>query len=297
MPISAMTFDQFAETFCRTIERLYARSGADAWKLSLAEFSAALHRGVSRRFADVAISPPIAEQIEFLESLHVEDLALATACLAGQESAWEHFVERYRPVVASFARATIGDRSQADEVTDSIWADLYGFRTGDGSHRAPLEHYHGRSGLASWLRVVVARREADAWRVSRRTESLDGNGNGARRGINASAEHSDPDRNRLIPMLRDALDDALAALDSRDKLRLSYYYVQELTLAQIAAIAGEHESTVSRSLARTRVEIRRAVERVLKRKFRLSDDQIGRCFDYAVEDWAFDLTRALAKAK
>ena len=297
MPICAMTFDQFAGTFRQTIERLYSRSGARAWNLSLASFTAALHRSLSRRFADVVSPPPIEAQVIFLESLHVEDLALAAACLAGEKSAWEHFVERYRPVVARFARATIGDRSQADEVAGSIWADLYGLGAGAG-HGSPLEHYHGRSGLASWLRVVVARREADAWRASRRIESLDvdGNGNGARRIVSA-VEQSDPDRDALIPMLREALDDALAALDSRDKLRLSYYYIQELTLAQIAAIADEHESTVSRSLARTRVEIRRSVEHVLKRKYRLSDDQIARCFEYAVDDWAFDLTRAMAKAK
>lgn len=297
MPMSAITFDQFAGTFCDTIERLYARSGAGAWNLPLGGFSVALYRSFSRRFADLAISPPVADQVAFLESLHVEDLALAAACLAGEKSAWEHFVEKYRPVVDNFARAAIGDRSQAQEIADSIWADLYGLKAGTGPQHPPLEHYHGRSALASWLRVVVARREVDAWRALRRTESLDGNGNRARDRVSGIVDDSDPDRNKLIPMLRDALDDALAALDPKDKLRLSYYYVQELTLAQVAAIVGEHESTVSRSLARTRVEIRRSVERTLKRKYRLSDDQVGRCFDYALEDWAFDLTRALAKAK
>jgi IS30 family transposase len=88
--------------------------------------------------------------------------------------------------------------------------------------------------------------------------------------------------------------DALAA---RDRLCLSYYYVQELTLAETGALLGEHESTVSRRLARTRAEIRRNVEDALRKDYRLNDDQIGRCFEYALGDWPFDLARALEPAK
>jgi len=41
MPMSANTLDQFARTFRDTIERLYARSGAGGWNLSLGGFSVA----------------------------------------------------------------------------------------------------------------------------------------------------------------------------------------------------------------------------------------------------------------
>jgi len=61
------------------------------------------------------------------------------------------------------------------------------------------------------------------------------------------------------------------ALAPRDRLRLSYYYVQELTLAETGALLGEHESTVSRGLARIRAEIRRNVEGALRKDYGLSD--------------------------
>jgi hypothetical protein len=73
--------------------------------------------------------------------------------------------------------------------------------------------------------------------------------------------------------------------------------VQELTLAEIAALVGEHESTVSRGPARARVKIRAAVERALRRTYHLSNDQINRCFEYAAEDWSFDLRRVLTDIK
>jgi len=95
----------------------------------------------------------------------------------------------------------------------------------------------------------------------------------------------------------EALTCALTAVSPRDRLRLSYYYVQGLTLAETASLIGEHESTASRNLARTRLAIRRHVERRLRREHRLSDDQIGRCFEYATEDWMFDLKQALAQGK
>ena len=46
-------------------------------------------------------------------------------------------------------------------------------------------------------------------------------------------------------------DPVLDALAPRDRLRLAYYYVEELTLAEIGKLLGEHEATVSRKLERT----------------------------------------------
>jgi IS30 family transposase len=97
-------------------------------------------------------------------------------------------------------------------------------------------------------------------------------------------------------MVRCELHKTIDALSARDRLRLSYY-VQELTLAETGALLGEHESTVSRGLARIRAEIRRSVECALRKDYRLSDDQIDKCFEYAVGDWPFDLARALEPAK
>ncbi len=50
----------------------------------------------------------------------------------------------------------------------------------------------------------------------------------------------------------------------RDRLRLAYYYVDDLTLAQIGKLLGEHEATVSRKLERTRADLKRCVEVALR---------------------------------
>jgi DNA-directed RNA polymerase specialized sigma24 family protein len=107
----------------------------------------------------------------------------------------------------------------------------------------------------------------------------------------------DPDRARLIAALEHSLREALNTLSPGDRLRLSYYYVHDLTLAQTAALTREHESSTSRNLARARAAIRDRVTRTLRREYGFSDDQVSLCFEYATGDWPFDLGRMLALGK
>jgi RNA polymerase sigma-70 factor len=290
--------DRFILTYRSVVERLYSESGAARWKLSASDFAAALHRSYSRRFGDGAELDRSAGTA-FLRSLHVRDLALATACHAGIQDAWATFIKEFRPAAEAIARSLISDPARASDAADSIWADLYGVREAERANRkSPLVHYHGRSSLKAWLRVVIARRQVDEWRAARpAAESLDAHDNGYRDGATACVSDNDPDRARLLVALSGALNAAIAALEPRDKLRLSYYYVHELTLAEVAAIFGEHESTASRKIAAARVEIRHAVEAALRQEHGLSNDQITRCFEFAVEDWPFDLGRVLSQTK
>jgi len=73
-------------------------------------------------------------------------------------------------------------------------------------------------------------------------------------------------------------------LPARDRLRLSCYYVQELTLAETGRMMKESEATVSRQLARTRREIRTAIERHLRQQAKLGDEEIKECFASVSED-------------
>jgi len=66
-----------------------------------------------RRFAEAlessaerARAGPEAGALErYLGALHLEDLALACACAAGDESAWEHFILEQRPFLYRAANA------------------------------------------------------------------------------------------------------------------------------------------------------------------------------------------------
>ena len=209
---------------------------------------------------------------------HSADLELARLCAEGDEHAWERFVREYRPLLYRAADAL--DRTQgARDIADSLYADLYGIKTSGGERQSLLRYYEGRSSLATWLRAVLAQRFVDRVRVQRRVEPLSDDDHAS-----AHTEVPDPDRARYLALVRDALARAVAGLTPRDRLRMGCYYVQELTLAETGRVMKESEATSSRQLARSRLAIRREVERHLRAEAHLSDEEITACFASVADD-------------
>jgi RNA polymerase sigma-70 factor (ECF subfamily) len=302
---------EFLGTHSQLLAQLHAGAAADRWGVARDEFAAALLRSGLYRFNRTLPSGELLET--YLRSLHLEDMALVCALRIGSEPAWEEFVGRYRPILYAAARAIVGSggEARARELADSLYAELYGLNGAGGARgRALLDYFHGRSKLATWLRTVLAQRHIDALRAAKRTESLeDDESIGHDEGPLGRAAVSrtdavgagDPDRTRLLPQLRQAIAAALSALAPGERLLLSLYYVQELTLAQVARLRGVHEATISRQIEGVRRELRQSIERTLASggsgsggRVGLSPAEIELCFSYAQDDWAFDLGSALS---
>jgi RNA polymerase sigma-70 factor, ECF subfamily len=261
------------------VARLSRQAQASRWGLSDRAFAAALERSAARALSDGVQEDQRVER--YVASLHLEDLALATACAEGHDAAWDHFVLEYRPVLYRSADA-IDPGGGARELADSIYADLFGLQERDGQRRSLFRYFHGRSSLATWLRAVLAQRLVDRVRSSRRLTPLDDEEVVPPALVSAPAP--DPDTGRFVALIRHALLRALALLPDRDRLRLGCYYREDLTLAQTGRLLGEHEATVSRQLARTRKVIRAEVERHLRTERGLSEAEIARCFECTIED-------------
>jgi RNA polymerase sigma-70 factor (ECF subfamily) len=306
----AQTLAEFRKAHARSIERLHTEALAAVpalrGALSIEQFAPALHRSAGSRFG--AATPGADAVRTYLESLHGADLALACACAAGSEAAWEHFMTAFRPALYAAARAVAGE-SEGRDLADSLYADLYGLKEREGQRKSLFDYFHGRSKLSTWLRAVLAQRHVDAVRAARRTVSLHEESAGdeaapLRDTLAASstfagqaqqASAAEPERQRYLAILQAALTAAIGTLEPRERLRLSYYYVQELTLAQIGRLLGEHEATVPRKLDRVRGELRRNVERTLREEKKLSDAQVQLCYEYARQDWPFDLAGVLSQ--
>jgi RNA polymerase sigma factor (sigma-70 family) len=308
------------------LDSLHAQSQAARWNVSQEAFSAALFGSASRHFGPALPATPALEA--YLRGLHLDDLALACTLRHGSEAAWTEFLAAYRPLLYAAARAIVGaaGEARARELADSLYSELYGVacspenRSAENAsteNRRPLlDYFHGRSKLATWLRAVLAQRHIDSLRIAQRLQPLDESPNRDQsdRGdpahptiasVNSftTPDACDPDRQRLIPHLREAFSESLAALPPPDRLLLSLYYVQELTLAQIARLRGVHEATISRQLERLRRELRANTQRALAAgrlpetghaaRAGLSTAEIQLCFAYALEDWPFDLASQL----
>lgn len=261
------------------VERLHRQAGADRWQLPLEPFADALERSARRSFSGDA---PDARALEkYLASLHLADLALACACAEGNTDAWDHFVAAYRPVLYRAADA-IDPSGGAREAADSLYGELFGLSERNGERRSHFRYFHGRSSLPTWLRAVLAQRHVDRLRSVRRLDPLPADeAPGALAGTAAAVN---PAWLRYLGLVRQCLAAAIAALEPRDRLRLASYYAQDLTLAQIGRLLGEHEATVSRQLARTRRHLREQVEQALRERERMSDAEIGECFAAVVQD-------------
>jgi RNA polymerase sigma-70 factor (ECF subfamily) len=256
--------------------RLYRKARAERWGVPVAAFAEALERSVAQWSAGRA---PGGDVEPYLSKLHVEDLALACACAAGHDAAWDHFVIEYRPGLYRAADA-LDHTGGARELADALYAELYGLKERDGARATLFRYYHGRSSLATWLRAVLTQRHIDHRRADRRLESLSDEDASTSPVLESTP---DPDRQRFLAAIATALSAALSALAARDRLRLGCYYAQQMTLAQIGRLLHEHEGTVSRHLTRTRRAIRSDVENRLRKKG-LGDREIEECFASVMED-------------
>ncbi len=280
---------EFVARYAPGLARLYDRARAARWNLGAEVLSEAVARGALK---SGALETDRVEQ--YLDALHAEDLALALACKDGNSRAWEHFIASLRPPLYAAARAIAGDEMRGRELADSLWADLYGLEVRDGTRRSLLEYFHGRSSILTWLRAILAQRHVDYIRSQSRAQPLDDAVEVLR--IDPNSNHDEaggPERARYVRMLATALDLALKTLAPQDRMRMAYYYRHELSLKEIGRLMNEHESTVSRKLARTRDRLKSEIERRLRDIDRLSQEQIRLCYDFAAGDLKFDLARAL----
>jgi RNA polymerase sigma factor (sigma-70 family) len=290
-------------------EYFYSASRAERWDVTRETFAETLCRSAEKRFGESV--PELSEARSYLQALYLEDLALACGCRQGNPQAWEYFFQTYRETLYAAARAVVGrasmNEARARDLADSLYGELYGgnLRSGDSAseRRSLFAYFHGRSKLATWLRAVLAQRHVNAFRAARHTESLEESNEGAAanpgKDSYAVARLSvarfvspDPDGQRAVPVMQEALVAALSSLPSRDRLRLALYYLRDMTLAQIGRLLSEHEATTSRQLERIRKDIRCTVEELLRAKH-LSAAEIHMCFSAAQDEWPFDLSTAL----
>jgi len=305
------SLDLFLAQFSQLIAVLHAEAKCARWELSLEVFADALRRSAAKRFG--AANPSPDEMEAYLKSLHLEDLALACACSEGKENAWEFFIAHFRQDLRNAANAILSGSGQAgegraEELADSLYGELYGVRSSEGGQRKSLfEYFHGRSKLSTWLRAVLAQKHVDLLRTSGKTVSFEEEKESESfrdPAIQTKFAAPDPDREIYLSRVARCLSAALAALTPRERMVLACYYVDRLTLAEIGRMLREHESTISRQLDRTRRALRENVEQSLRlgspaRNGCAADPgldaaQVELAFEYAVEDWPFDLSQALS---
>lgn len=216
----------------------------------------------------------------FLDGLHADDLCLVVACEQRDESAWGDLVQGFGATVRSAARSASSNEEMADDLAQSIWAELHGLKArADGKVAGKLAYYSGAGSLGGWLRAVVGQLAIDQHRRQARlvqTEEdsdLDKLAQDSDREEEAlSVFHSSPNPEAALAGelaakdVEKALAQTIAELDDQDRLLVKLYYFDGLRLREAGAVLGVHEATASRRLTRIHVEVRKRVEQFLMKE-------------------------------
>ena len=268
---------------------LYEKSGARGFGFSAEQFGSILKEVCAKYLPQDASKFQVQE---FCCNLRVEELALARACAAGHERAWEHFLTRYREKLYEIAAYITKEASAARELADSLYADLYGTTTRGGQRVCKLASYTGRGSLEGWLRTVMAQEHVNRYRKQRRLVSLDEE---SEEGTQFAAKEPTPSTT-IDPKVELATDQALKSLSSEDRFVLAAYFLDDRTLAEIGRTLGIHESTISRKLDKISKSLRKQILASLVRGG-MRHRQAQEAMDVDVRDLSLNIRKHMLQEK
>ena len=267
--------EQIELLFSDGAKRLSARA-ADNYGLSLDSLRSRIKSAVQKYLLrdDENVSASVIK--EFIEKLQADDLCLIVACEQGHQKAWNDLVERFSTTVRSAARSAAANEDGADDLAQSIWAELHGLRRGDdGQPAGKLAYYSGRGSLAGWLRAVVAQLAIDQHRKQSRLVQTEEDADFDRliqhgqeqRGWSGGDAVLNPEVETSQKIagaeMQAALSRAIKQLSAEDRLLVKLYYFDGLRLREAGVLLGVHEATASRRLTRIHSDLREGVEGIL----------------------------------
>jgi RNA polymerase sigma-70 factor, ECF subfamily len=265
---------------------LHSKSGSEKLGLTLEAFTVILCE-IGEKHGPSASAH---ELRTLLLTLRIDELALARACAAGHNSAWEIFLTRFREKLYQSALRIAREDSAARELADTLYADLYGTNLRDGQRVSKLASYTGRGSLEGWLRTVLAQEYVNRYRRTKRLVSLEEESEDGTQFPSPEPEAT----SSADPRLTQATDEALALLPAEDRTILAAYYLDGRTLAEIARMLRVHESTISRKVDKLAKSLRKQILAGLSRRG-MSRRQAEEALEIDVRDLQVDIRRRLAQ--
>ncbi|MGQ0508448.1 MAG: sigma-70 family RNA polymerase sigma factor [Myxococcaceae bacterium] len=201
------------------------------------------------------------------DALHASDLLLAFAALRGHSAALTELDQRI--VTATHAAVTQlrASPSFGEDVQQLLRQKLL-LMPG-----AKLLDYAGRGPLTLWLRVAAMRVALNLIDAEKPRAQVDHGALGTLR-ANAPGPESVAEHRRFEPQFKAAMEEALAALSTRERNYLRLYFIEGLTVEAIARMEGANKSTVSRWLTRSKETLLEDVRKILETKLALAPQDL-----------------------
>ncbi|MGH9871777.1 MAG: RNA polymerase sigma factor [Pyrinomonadaceae bacterium] len=298
--------DQIGELFVDGARRLLGRATDNhglTVEMLISRVKSAVEKYILRD--DPHASPEVIQ--DFIDKLQADDLCLIVACEQGNQKAWTDLVERFSATVRSAARSASSNEEGAEDLAQSIWAELHGLRLrDDGKPAGKLAYYSGRGSLAGWLRAVVAQLAIDQHRKQSRLVQTEEDADFDRiiqhgqeettwSGHGATANPELQISSKLAgAQMQEALAESVRQMSAEDRLLVKLYYFDGLRLREAGAVLGVHEATASRRLTRIHAELRQQVERLLIEQEGWTQPETERAFSEVALNLEADIEPLLA---
>jgi RNA polymerase sigma-70 factor (ECF subfamily) len=268
-----------------------ARAGRGGW-LTREEFAGEIAARLNDDDEDAA---------RWWDHLRATDLHLACACARGVAGALEWFERVFGAEIARTAQRFERPGLPADDLIQLLRAKLFTVpstggapaRAHDGRPRIAL--YTGQGFLQNWLRVTTTRTFIDCCRLNPEAPEV-------------------PIRNELVAVLPEPKGDpelallkrehvthfkasfaeAVAALDSADRLLLKQHLVERLTIDQLGALYHLHRASAARRIAKARDALLVATRIALARRLGLPPERLASVLELVASRLEASIERLLA---
>jgi RNA polymerase sigma-70 factor, ECF subfamily len=282
--------------------RLLARA-TDARSLDVAALATRVRAALDKYLLSADANASVQAINEFMDALHADDLCLIVACERGDQQAWSDLVAQFGTTVRSAARSASSNEEAAEDLAQSIWAELHGLKVrDDGRPSGKIAYYSGRGSLGGWLRAVVGQLAIDQHRKSSRLvqteldtdfDRLARESHQAEDTFSATNAPPDPEsalsEQRAAGDVEAALAQAMGELAPEDRLLVKLYYFDGLRLREAGAVLGVHEATASRRLTRIHADVRERVEAILMKEHGWTQSETARSLSEAAMHLEGDL--------
>ncbi len=240
------------------LEHLLNRVWQDAWaKWPTVELAPELFvRHLAERLPIKTPADPIGP---LLERMHMADLYLACACLYGIPAAIEAFQLHY---LSKLPKLLMHRKLSASGLDESLELTRVKILVSPSEELPKIAEYNGQGSLLGWVRVIALRisirqQEANAPAGEDPNNLLD------MLSEPGAAPEMDVIRQRPQMEERQAMREAFATLPEVDRYLLRLYYVDKLSMYEMASRLRVSQPTISRRLVSAREQVHKETRRRL----------------------------------
>jgi RNA polymerase sigma-70 factor len=225
--------------------------------------------------------------------LHTDDLYLAFACSSPSQVAWVRFYGLYLSHVTDLARFASPTADAGAELASCVLSCLF---LPDSSGRSHIASYDGQNTLASWLRMIVARRAINEYkrkwnkleRIDITSEIVD---EMAVERIEAGLR-----ARRYDEIVKESYKTVSQHLTERERLIMIMLYEEGRSALEVSRLVGVHPSTISRQVRQIYKKLRRDIVSCLESRYGLSEAAVSECLADMVDNPSHSLLAYLRLA-